>query len=385
MFSIQVNVSNIDPFDTWNLQVSANVSVLMPVSFSITGNMLGSSAAEFIHCVNGVGDGCGVLDNAGIVSSGVTSGGYQASGSGLLFTITYQVVGKGYSYLSIPPIATRNLILNSGSSVTHDTADGVYGTPPPLPVANFVHSPASPVDGDNVTFDASSSSDQNAGAVIVSYNWTFSPATGGRGAFNNVTSTPIMIHHFTTPLTFPITFDAKLVVTDNLGLHSKAKFVEVTIAEKPVRKLAVTDMAASPQDNILAGTRVTITVRVINQGTQPETGFNVTVLLEGRVVKTFNSTDTILRGFADYKSFQLDTTGWKADTYLLAGATNSSDPSTWAFVSIRIILPYQGASLPVTIPEFVGVIIVLLVAIGIVRLFLGGVQTKRRLREEALP
>jgi hypothetical protein len=31
------------------------------------------------------------------------------------------------------------------------------------------------------------------------------------------------------------------------------------------------------------------------------------------------------------------------------------------------------------------VIIVLLVAIGIVRLFLGGVQTKRRLREEAFP
>ncbi len=378
-FTVQVNVSSIDTFDTWDITVRTNSSVILPSAISTSGNVLGS-VDEIANCVNGVGTGCGLGIRGDAHSAASSSSGYPFTGSGLLFTITYRVVGAGYSYITV--LITDNLIVFSGKLVPHTTSDGVYGTPPSnIPVANFGFSPVSPTQGDNVTFDATSSTDPNAGATIVKYDWTVSPVTGGVDGFENVTATPTMVHQFTRATGWAVT----LIVTDNLGHVSKQKTLVLTVSEKTVRRLAVTDMAASPQDNILAGTRVAITVRVINQGTQPATGFNVTVLLEGRVVKTFNSTDTILRGFADYKSFQLDTTGWKADTYLLAGATNSSDPSTWAFVSIRIILPYQGASLPFTIPEFVGVIIVLLVAIGIVRLFLGGVQTKRRHREEALP
>ncbi len=125
-FDVQVNVSSIDPFDTW---VSTNSSVITPTQISVTGNILGS-AVEFVNCVNGVGTGCVISDTAGFAHSAATSSsGLPRSGSGLLFTVTYQVVGEGYSFISIPPTVSSNQILFQGNPVSHDTSSAVYGTP----------------------------------------------------------------------------------------------------------------------------------------------------------------------------------------------------------------------------------------------------------------
>ena len=128
-FDVQVNVSSIDPFDTWDITVSTNSSVITPTQISVTGNILGS-AVEFVNCVNGVGTGCVISDTAGFAHSAATSSsGLPRSGSGLLFTVTYQVVGEGYSFISIPPTVSSNQILFQGNPVSHDTSSAVYGTP----------------------------------------------------------------------------------------------------------------------------------------------------------------------------------------------------------------------------------------------------------------
>jgi len=390
VFTVQINVSSIDPFDTWDITVHTNSSVILPLSISVAGNIFGS-VNEFINCVNGVGTGCTISDTGPTAHSGASSSsGFPRSGSGLLFRITYQVVGDGYSYLSIPLTISSNQIINSGNPVPHATSSAVYGTPPTnLPVADFGFSPADPIQGDHVTFDATNSTDPNPGATIVSYDWTFIPVSGcpATGACENVTSLPIMIHVFQT---FGAVFEVTLVVTDSLGLSSctgcpTQKIVLLTVTEKALHRLAVSAMSASPQDNILAGTAVNITVTVINKGTQSETGFDVAIFLEGQVVKTYNSTDTIRRGFEDYKSFPLDTTGWQPDTYELVGTIEpSNDSSTNGFLTIRIIAPYQGALIPFTMPEFAGVVIAVLVAVGLVMMFFGRSQSRRQLRAETL-
>src|SRR5438034_780868 len=130
IFTEQVNVSSIDPFDTWDITVSTNSSVITPTQISVTGNILGS-AVEFVNCVNGVGTGCVISDTAGFAHSAATSSsGLPRSGSGLLFTVTYQVVGEGYSFISIPPTVSSNQILFQGNPVSHDTSEAVYGSPP---------------------------------------------------------------------------------------------------------------------------------------------------------------------------------------------------------------------------------------------------------------
>src|SRR5881396_1172965 len=200
-FDVQVNVSSMDPFDTWDITVKTNASVIIPISISVTGNIFGS-ATEFTNCVNGVGTGCSISDTLGDAHSGASSSsGFPRSGSGLLFRITYQVVGDGYSYLPIPLTISSNQIINSGNPVPHATSSAVYGTPPTnLPVADFGFSPADPIQGDHVTFNATNSTDPNPGATIVSYDWTFIPVSGcpATGACENVTSLPIMIHVFQT-------------------------------------------------------------------------------------------------------------------------------------------------------------------------------------------
>ena len=128
-FDVQVNVSSIDLMDTWDITVSTNSSVIAPTQISVTGNILGS-AVEFVNCVNGVGTGCVISDTAGFAHSAATSSsGLPRSGSGLLFTVTYQVVGEGYSFISIPPTVSSNQILFQGNPVSHDTSSAVYGTP----------------------------------------------------------------------------------------------------------------------------------------------------------------------------------------------------------------------------------------------------------------
>ena len=127
IFTIQIIVGGMDQFNTWDIQVVTDTSALNATGLSITGNMfesLGGSAFEPIHCVNGKGTGCTTSDGPGIVRSAYGNTAF-ASGDGLLFTITYQVVsGSPYSAFTI-----RNDQFGSSSpaGVPHFTEYGYYG------------------------------------------------------------------------------------------------------------------------------------------------------------------------------------------------------------------------------------------------------------------
>lgn len=141
-FSVKIRVSSIDPFDAWDIQVSADQSVINATNISLIGNILsgtGTSTFTAVQCVNG-GDGLNHVgcqpshgDEPGVVHSALVSTGPTglAHGNGLLFTITYNVVGTGYSDIQIFHDVLANGI--TGTRVGHTTVNGVYGVKPATP------------------------------------------------------------------------------------------------------------------------------------------------------------------------------------------------------------------------------------------------------------
>jgi len=143
-FSVQVKVSEMDQFNGWEIQIVSDSSVISPTSITTDGNIFVSNATggipfELRNCVNGSGQGCCLsscspLDGAGISDSAY---GYTkpVSGSGLLFTVTFQVVSSApYSPITIQNDQFSN---GGGDGVVHTTTSGSYGSSSSIAVSKF--------------------------------------------------------------------------------------------------------------------------------------------------------------------------------------------------------------------------------------------------------
>src|SRR3989475_314495 len=90
-----------------------------------------------------------------------------------------------------------------GDSYSPDPLYWSASIPDQPPIASFISSPANPVAGQNVGFDASASYDPDG--TVVSYSWMFGDGQGGAGEFP--------IHAYTNPGSYTVS----LTVTDNSG------------------------------------------------------------------------------------------------------------------------------------------------------------------------
>ncbi len=91
-------------------------------------------------------------------------------------------------------------------------------TPPPLPTANFTWLPSSPMAGDTLTFDPSSSTGNPTG-----YQWDFN----GDGITDSTAMNPT--HQYTAAGSYPVT----LLVVNLTGVGNKIKTVVVVAAPAP--------------------------------------------------------------------------------------------------------------------------------------------------------
>lgn len=132
-FTIQIKVANMGQFNGWDIEIVTSQSpiVINATSLSISGNIFalnttGGSAFEIVHCVNGAGTGCTSNDGPGVVHSAFGDTTFT-SGNGLLFSVTFKVVGIN-PYL---PIMVQNSLISSSSpsGVPHSDQNGNYGIP----------------------------------------------------------------------------------------------------------------------------------------------------------------------------------------------------------------------------------------------------------------
>jgi len=133
VFNLTIKVADMGEFNGWDIQVVTEpvINAIKLSDYQVTPNTLianttGGIPFEITHCVNGVGTGCTPNDGPGIVHSafGDTK---STSGSGFLFTITYNVTSNSpYS-----PIVIQDDSFSSSSTtgVAHSTIEGAYGTP----------------------------------------------------------------------------------------------------------------------------------------------------------------------------------------------------------------------------------------------------------------
>jgi PKD repeat protein len=143
------------------------------------------------------------------------------------------------------------------------------------PVAIFTPSTTSAYVGDQVTFDASASYDDDG--CIISYNWNFGDA--------NMTTAadPVIIHTYSTAGNYTVT----LTVTDNDGL-SDATTTNLEISW--VRDVAVTKISLS-SNLVKIGELVYINVTVANKGNYPDPeSFTVKVSYDNTIIHLWQLT-----------------------------------------------------------------------------------------------
>ena len=129
VFNVQVQVAGLDPFNGWDIQIQSNPSVVNATSLSIDGNLLAVNDSiqlfQVANCINGnschaSGDGMGVVHSAAFaIGSQLPLG----SSDGLLFTITYKVVGSG-TYSSIHVFSAVIADAPNPIPVSVETQDG---------------------------------------------------------------------------------------------------------------------------------------------------------------------------------------------------------------------------------------------------------------------
>lgn len=129
-FLVQVKVASMDQFNGWDIQIFYNQAIINATGLTITGNIFdanttGGTPFEIVHCVNGKGTSCNTsADGPGVVHSAYGNTAFT-SGSGLLFSVTFQVLRADPR----DTLAVRNDLVSSSSpsGVPHITISGSYG------------------------------------------------------------------------------------------------------------------------------------------------------------------------------------------------------------------------------------------------------------------
>jgi len=211
-FMINIIVTGATEVKAWEIELSfAKYMNVLAFVEAIEGDFLMMAGDEtyFTYYI----DAFDSLVKAACVILGQVPG---VSGSGILTTIVFDVVGGGESPLDLHDTM---LLDPSGVELPHSTVDGSYMGK--APYSTFTYSPANPVAEEDVTFNASESYDPDG--FIADFSWNF-----GDGSTANVTS-PITSHMFSTSGNYLVS----LTAVDNDGFNS-TKTTLIGVAPPPL-------------------------------------------------------------------------------------------------------------------------------------------------------
>ncbi len=221
-------------------------------------------------------------------------------------------------------------------------------TPPVPPVASFVYAPSTPLAGQIVTFDASSSYDPDG--TITQYSWNF-----GDGVEVNETD-PVSTHTYATVGTYTV----DLTITDD---DEQTDTASAAVVVYPIiHDVAIVSITPSPTQ-VTVGQNVSITVVARNNGNVSET-FNVAAYFNDTEIDTQE-----VANLAAYStrslSFTWNTAGVAEGEYTIkavadtvSGETNQADNTGTATTKVKVTSP------PPLIPiEVIAIIIIVAIVI----------------------
>jgi len=182
------------------------------------------------------------------------------------------------------------------------------------PVASFTYSPAEPLVGETVTFNASLSTEYGV-ATIVSYAWDFGDGTTAIYIGANLTDTTT--HAYDTRGAYTVS----LTITDSEGL-SDSTTQDITVK---AHDIAVTSVVVSPT-KVTIGESVSINVTVENQGNFTET-FDVTIYYDNTEIDTQTVTG-LAAGASKVLTFTWDTTDVDEDDYTIKATAETVPDET---------------------------------------------------------
>ena len=124
-----VSVSNMPTFAGFDIAITFDPSYLTFVSFSLSGSIV-TSPIITLECVNGVlivGSSCTAVDGVGVIHLSVVTSSAVSAGSGLLFTINWNIASSPPSCQS--PIDFKSVVFANvaGAPISGiTTANGEY-------------------------------------------------------------------------------------------------------------------------------------------------------------------------------------------------------------------------------------------------------------------
>ena len=307
-FDVDLYIMDADAVHAWEVKLLFSKDVLHVIEF-IEGDFLEEGGFTTFYPY---------IDNpTGYASCAATGDAehYGVWGEGILATVVFEVMGGGNSPIDI--FETTLLDRDKNPLPQFDPEDGYFQGM--APYAKFTHSP-NPVDdgycpavNQTVTFDASDSYDPDG--TIVSYHWDFYDGT------TNTTTSPTTTHIFTEIGAYPTpTYPVNLTVTDNDGYNAwYTKLIDIIL-----RDIAVTSLDVSPQNLVRPEYLVEINVTVHNYGTLKE-AYNLATYYDDTLIDEV-SRPGVYSGNSETLTFNLDTTGFASDTYIIKANVTSVFP-----------------------------------------------------------
>jgi PKD repeat protein len=210
VFTVSVKIQNAENLYGWSFKLVFNNAIVQATGITIPSPSFLRSAGPTIVLVKKYDNVAGYATASEMLWPYPAVG---ASGSGVLATVAFKVVGMGVTALDLTETKLNTVVAGNKVPLDHAAEDGAFDNRvvnnPPL--ALFTVNPPIAAEGYLVTFDASSSTDDG---WITSYFWDFGDGTN---------STAKVIGHTWASGTAG-TYTVSLTVTDNNGVSSVGQY-----------------------------------------------------------------------------------------------------------------------------------------------------------------
>jgi len=316
-FTINITITNATGVNAWETKLRWNIDVLgfsfPPINVTEGPFLSNEGSTEMyvtpIQMLSTVQIGVTLLENK------------TASGNGTLATIEFPVVDAGNCTLDL--YDTKLFDADGGPIIPVTEQDGYFYSTKPF--ASFTWTPAAPLPGDTVTFNASASYDPDGG-TITAYTWDFGDGTpAGTGMVVNHTYTDYRSTPYLVNLTVTDDEADTWFRTEELLIWRDIIVYDVWPTDGPP-----TEYWEEVITEAQAGFVFDIIITAVNEGTVAET-FNVTLYadLDAAVIGDEFTIDVIEieieagAGSGWGLIYVWNTTGWSKGVYTLTAVADT--------------------------------------------------------------